>query len=164
MMRSAAFFIMAITLARPGYADTVHRVHFKAAPIILVWGEAAVETPSPVLTGRLESALATSGAKTFSVATNTPFEICLSSVDGRSLAESDLDSITIAMTSAAPNAQDSGAPVRAPRAGALCLWKSPSRTAARPGTPLSQALTFTAKGEADMLDGLTIIVRPLGQG
>lgn len=162
-MRFAVIVFAGMCLALPVAGEAVHRVRFSVPPIILVWGEAGSPSVSPALTGSLLPDAASPGRADFRVATNTPFEICLSSADGRSLADEDLAQagFSIVLTGEAPNATGRGGPVSIARDNALCVWQATARTAARPGPPPSQAVAFSAGWNSARLGALTFTVQPL---
>lgn len=150
-------------------ADVVHSVRFQTGPQIMTWGDVnRAETPAlapaayqalPVMTGRLvpasfgESTVSGKSKAQFAVATNTAFKVRAEIVGHANLTMSELQSTMVelkldragANADAALAAQPSQTMTLAALLRDPVIFQSARRTAAKAGTPRSQAVSFVAK-------------------
>lgn len=161
-LRGVALFLLVASLAGTAHAQVSHRIRFAAGPVVHVWEAAApagkgssvhLESASgatqatgsaPVLTGTLipvRSRLAPHQPRRFSIASNSGFRIAVACPASAQAGE-----IALSVTGAGPSARLPGpaAMAESTRAGrpAALHYTAPRRTAARPGAPRDQAVTF----------------------
>ncbi len=134
-------------------ANTVHHVRFAQPATVLVWQDDALVgqgrtvallgavdfAPTDLLgSGQLIGSFETTGHRqTVRIASNTGFEI-------RAADNSPLEGVSVRVTSVGENAQ-------APAAGhpPQIVYRQNAKTALRPGSPLSQAITLEIEWRGD---------------
>jgi hypothetical protein len=130
-------------------AQAVHHIRFSQPPIIHV----------------IHKMERQAGSVSFSVATNTGYEVLISRPDGAPIDPAQLRraGFVIGIVTAGPNARASGESVRDAREGRLAVWVALERTASRRGDASSQYVTFVAAWRPEEMDfepEFSILARP----